>query len=164
MDDGLRIFSPEARHRPELTELLAGWKPGKTAGTGPQTPNLPATVAELDGRLVGILTGHHRFRDWNALLDFRHLAGADGSWLAELFVHPAHRRAGIGTALVRHFIDESVAAGCRLVVVRPDQTDTEAEQEVRQEFFVQLGFRALRLDPDVRFLPDWLMGRPNDLA
>ncbi|OMH32246.1 GNAT family N-acetyltransferase [Tersicoccus sp. Bi-70] len=164
MADGPHIYHPESRHIPELADLMAGWKPGKTASLGPQTPNLPVTVAELDGRLVGFLTGHHRFRDWNALVDLRHLAGTDGSWLAELFVHRERRRTGIGAALVRHFVGESIAAGCSAVVVRPDASDTVEEQEVRKAFFLELGFRPLHLDPTIRFLPDWLMGRPNDLG
>ncbi|OMH23561.1 hypothetical protein BKD30_11610 [Tersicoccus phoenicis] len=162
MADGVHLYHPELRQGPELAELLAGWKPGKTASLGPPTPNLPATVAEVDGRLVGFLTGHHRFRHWEALPDHRGLAGSHGSWLAELFVHPAHRRAGVGAALVSHFIDESVAAGASMVVVRPDASDSGVEQTARQCFFLAQGFVVLRLDPDVRFLPEWLMGRPND--
>ncbi|GGC90197.1 hypothetical protein GCM10011512_16410 [Tersicoccus solisilvae] len=62
---------------------------------------------------------------------------------------------------MRHFIGESTAAGCS-VVVRPDASDTLAEQEARKSFFLGLGFRELVLDPGIRFLPDWLMGRLND--
>ena len=54
-------------------------------------------VAELDGRVIGSA-----------------MAGYDGhrGWLYAVAVHPNHRRAGLGSRLVRHAERALAAAGC----------------------------------------------------
>lgn len=88
-----------------------------------------SVVAEVDGRVVGTL-----------------LAGTDGrrGYLQHLAVAAAHRRRGLGRALVGRALAALAAVGvdkCHLLVV--------ADQEVARAFWMSLGWEERR---DVRLL------------
>jgi len=65
------------------------------------------------------------------------MSGYDGhrGWLYAVAVHPAHRRKGVGQALVQHAVAELHKLGCNKVnlQIRPDNTAVA-------EFYKSLGF------------------------
>jgi predicted N-acetyltransferase YhbS len=77
-------------------------------------PQAFCLVAEDDGRLVGFLTA--------ALLSHPTMQGSAGE-LEELYVMPAARRQGVGTALVRRAVEELRRRGARTVRVLADIED-----------------------------------------
>jgi len=76
-----------------------------------ERPEAVVLLAEQDGRVVGYAYGALEPRDWSVLLD-QHGA------LHDLFVAPEARRAGVGRALVNTLIEELIALGARLLVLR----------------------------------------------
>lgn len=60
-------------------------------------------LAEVDGRTVGFALFLH---------DYSTFRTAPGIWLEDLFVEPAHRRHGIGTALLERVARIAVERGC----------------------------------------------------
>jgi ribosomal protein S18 acetylase RimI-like enzyme len=91
-------------------------------------------VAELDGAIVGSL-----------------MFGYDGhrGWLNYLAVNPAHRRAGVGRALVRYAERELGALGCAKVNLQVRSTNASAV-----DFYRRLGY----LDDDVVSMGKRLVG------
>lgn len=67
------------------------------------------------------------------------MAGYDGhrGWIYSLGVHPAHRRSGIGQALVRHLEAHLQAQGCPKINLQVLDTNPAALQ-----FWQQLGYEA----------------------
>jgi GNAT superfamily N-acetyltransferase len=66
-------------------------------------PSAEALVAELDGRPVGFALFHGTFSTWEC---------RPGLWLEDLYVPPAHRRLGIGRALLARVAAIAVDRGC----------------------------------------------------
>jgi GNAT superfamily N-acetyltransferase len=66
-------------------------------------PAAEALVAERDGDVVGFALFFRTFSTWLCL---------PGLWLEDLYVSPAHRRAGVGRALLAHLAAVAVARGC----------------------------------------------------
>ena len=66
-------------------------------------PYAEALVAETDGAVVGFALFFH---------DYSTFETAPGLWLEDLFVEPAHRRRGIGTALLRRVGALAAERGC----------------------------------------------------
>ncbi len=54
-------------------------------------PSAEALIAELDGKPAGLALFYRTFSTWECL---------PGLWLEDLYVPPAHRRAGVGRALL----------------------------------------------------------------
>lgn len=61
-----------------------------------------ALIAEVDGEVAGFALHHGTFSTWECTA---------GIWLEDLFVHDAHRRAGVGEALLRHLAALTVQRG-----------------------------------------------------
>jgi hypothetical protein len=70
---------------------------------GPQ-PRIHATLAEADGRSVGLALFFYTFNTFK---------GRPNLFLEDLFVDPEYRGAGIGLALMRHVAQRAVAEDCR---------------------------------------------------
>jgi GNAT superfamily N-acetyltransferase len=66
-------------------------------------PAAEAVIAELDGEPAGFALFFTSFSTFE---------GKPGIWLEDLFVRPAHRRAGIGRALLAHLAALAVERGC----------------------------------------------------
>ena len=69
---------------------------------GPQ-PAVEAVVAEHDGAVAGCALFFHNFSTWT---------GRRGIYLEDLYVTPAARGAGVGTALLRQLAGIALDRGC----------------------------------------------------
>jgi GNAT superfamily N-acetyltransferase len=69
---------------------------------GPR-PAAEAVVAEVGGEVVGFALFFTNFSTFLAL---------PGLYLEDLYVQPAHRGSGLGTALLQHLAQLAVARGC----------------------------------------------------
>lgn len=103
-------------------------------------------IAELDGETVGALLWRERVLGgvevWSVfrLLD-PSIFPADGGFaeIFQLWVHPDHRRCGVGTALKRGLETEVRTRGLRLIY-----THTEARNTGVLAFNARLGYREVR--------------------
>lgn len=66
-------------------------------------PAAEAIIAEEDGRAMGFALFFHNFSTWT---------GRRGLYLEDLYVTPAARGRGVGTALLRHLAGIAVARDC----------------------------------------------------
>jgi len=66
-------------------------------------PAAEALIAEVDGTRVGMAVFYHTFSTWT---------GRRGIWLDDLYITPAARGAGAGSALLRHLAGVAVERGC----------------------------------------------------
>ena len=70
-------------------------------------PAAEAVIAEVIGEQipepVGFALYHGTFSTWES---------RPGLWLEDLFVRPAHRRGGVGVALIRHVAQIALERGC----------------------------------------------------
>lgn len=73
-----------------------------TALFGPD-PMAEAVIAEVSGERVGFALFYTTFSTWQCL---------PGLWLEDLYVSPAHRRGGVGQALLSHVATVAVQRGC----------------------------------------------------
>lgn len=69
---------------------------------GPR-PAVEVLLAELNGETVGFALFFHTFSTF---------LGRRGLWLEDLYVRPAHRGAGLGTALLERLASIAVERGC----------------------------------------------------
>ncbi len=112
---------------------------------GPE-PCAEAVIAEVrEGagrwRPAGFALFHSTFSTWES---------RPGIWLEDLYVPPAHRRAGVGAALLAHVASITVARGCaRLEWAALDWN------ELALNFYDKIGAR--RLD-------DWVLHRLDGTA
>lgn len=101
-----------------------------------QWPAAEALIAEVDSSPAGFALFHATFSTWQC---------SSGLWLEDLYVDPAHRRAGVGRALVRHLAALALQRGCtRLEWVALDWN------EPALRFYERLG---------ASVLSDWLLHR-----
>jgi aminoglycoside 6'-N-acetyltransferase I len=115
--------SPATEHARELALILAG-KP-------PSTLPLVIFVAEArDGTFAGFLEAGLR----------SHADGCDTTrpvgYVEGWYVVESHRRAGVGTALLRAAEDWARTKGCREIA-----SDTQFENELSQQVHESLGFQ-----------------------
>lgn len=66
-------------------------------------PVAEALIADVEGRPAGFALFHGTFSTWEC---------SAGLWLEDLYVDPAHRRAGVGEALVRRLARLALERGC----------------------------------------------------
>jgi GNAT superfamily N-acetyltransferase len=71
-------------------------------GFGPR-PRFEVAIAEWEGAPAGFALWFYTYSTFQ---------GRHGLWLEDLFVRPAHRGRGIGTALLRHCAEVAAAQGC----------------------------------------------------
>lgn len=91
-------------------------------------------VAEQEGAVAGYVYAAIEPRSWQALLD-------EAGVIHDLIVDPAHRRAGVASALLTGVLDALRARGARQVVL------STAEQNVAaQQLFVRFGFRRTMIE------------------
>ena len=64
--------------------------------------------------------------------------GGRSAWLEELYVEPAHRDGGIGTALLRAAREAAVAAGARAIDLEVDRDHARAARLYERHGFVPL--------------------------
>lgn len=69
-----------------------------------QKPCAEALIAEIDGAAVGLALFHGTFSTWEC---------RPGIWLEDLYIRPAHRRSGVGWALLAQVAALTVNRGCR---------------------------------------------------
>ena len=69
-------------------------------------PPFECLLAERDGVAVGFALFVHNYSTWR---------GRAGIWIEDLFVPPAHRRRGVGGALLRRVCALAVERGCARV-------------------------------------------------
>jgi GNAT superfamily N-acetyltransferase len=70
---------------------------------GATPPHAEAVVASVDGEAAGFALFFGTFSTWLCL---------PGLWLEDLYVRPAHRRRGVGRALLAHVASVAMARGC----------------------------------------------------
>jgi len=68
-----------------------------------ERPAAEALIAEVEGEPVGFALFFHNFSTWT---------GRRGIYLEDLYVTPAARGAGVGTALLRHLAGLALDRGC----------------------------------------------------
>ena len=100
-----------------------------------------AVVAELQGQLVGFAVFHGSFSTWEC---------RPGLWLEDLYVPPAHRRAGVGGALLAHVAAIAVERGCARLEWAALDWNTPA-----LDFYAKL---------DAKRLDEWVMHRLDGQA
>jgi GNAT superfamily N-acetyltransferase len=106
-----------------------------------ERPAAETAIAEVDGAAVGYALFFPTFSTF---------LGRPGIWLEDLFVLPAHRRGGIGRALLLHVAQLAVARGCgRLEWSALDWN------EPALAFYRELG---------ARVLPEWHLHRLDGTA
>ena len=66
-------------------------------------PSAEALIAEHDAAIAGFALFYTSFSTWECL---------PGIWLEDLFVRPAHRRAGVGALLLAELARLTIARGC----------------------------------------------------
>ena len=99
----------------------------------PSTPGEPGTLEDLEG--------HTR------------VAGADCE-LVRLYVHPASRRQGVGTALFETIVAESIRRRCTAMEIWSDRLLTDAHRMYERYGAVKLG---QRICPPPDETPEWGM-------
>ncbi len=66
-------------------------------------PVAEAVIAEVEDEIAGFALFFRNFSTWLC---------QTGLWLEDLYVSPAHRRAGVGRALLAHLAQLAVSRGC----------------------------------------------------
>jgi len=110
----------------------------------PATPELPAAealIADLDGSPAGFALFHGTFSTWEC---------RPGIWLEDLYVPPAHRRSGVGGALLARVAGIAVERGCARLEWAALDWNAPA-----LEFYARL---------DARRLDEWVMHRLDGAA
>jgi ribosomal protein S18 acetylase RimI-like enzyme len=115
---------------------------------------LPSTEAELQRAVAGALSASDRAiwlvatDDQGAPCGFAYLPflwslehGGRVAWLEEMYVLPAQRGRGVGTALLRAAFTEAVASGCKAVDLEVDDTHARAARLYEREGFLPLSRR-----------------------
>jgi GNAT superfamily N-acetyltransferase len=100
--------------------------------------SFPTLVALVGGDVVGVLEG-----TFDATYDERFAASASArplAWVYFIGVAPAHRRAGVGLALLRSFAGAAAGEGCTFLALLPDEQDDVVG---RRAFFARCGLHPL---------------------
>lgn len=107
----------------------------------PGPPAAEALIAELDGSPVGFALLHGTFSTWEC---------RPGIWLEDLYVPPAHRRSGIGGALLARVAEIALERRCARLEWAALDWNAPA-----LEFYARL---------DARKLDEWVMHRLDGAA
>jgi ribosomal protein S18 acetylase RimI-like enzyme len=91
-------------------------------------------VAIVDGRVAGYAFGRHEPRNWELLMD-------ESGVLHDVYVDETVRGKGVGTALVRAFVERMRQDGAQRIVLH-----TAAQNAAGQALFKKLGFRVTMLE------------------
>jgi GNAT superfamily N-acetyltransferase len=106
-----------------------------------KSPVAEALIAEVDGEPAGFALFHGTFSTWEC---------SAGLWLEDLYVDPAHRRGGVGGALLQHLAALAVERGCTRLEWAALDWNVPALR-----FYEQLGATVLK---------EWLMHRLDGAA
>lgn len=98
----LRLVRELAEFEREPDAVVATEELLSTALFGP-SPAAESVIAENDGEAVGFALFFHNFSTWT---------GRPGLYLEDLYVTPAARGLGVGTALLRHLARVALERGC----------------------------------------------------
>ncbi len=101
------------------------WSESSVSGTL-ASPLAAAFVAECDGECIGYLLSS--------------MLAPEGE-LLRIGVHPAHRRRGIGGALMRRFLNEAEGRGCKEIFLEVRADNAAAIALYRQSGFQDNGIR-----------------------
>lgn len=99
----LRFVKELAEFEREADKVVATEALLHEAMFGNDRPAAEAVIAEIHGKPVGMALFFHNFSTWT---------GWRGLYLEDLYVTPAARGAGVGTALLRHLAGIAVERGC----------------------------------------------------
>lgn len=159
----MKIRQARAADTSAIRNLIADWTlGGSISARSGQRPDRRESVlvAELDGRVVGLLMGHHHFAGWTVSTEFQGMpSGSVGSLITQLYVHHHHRRQGVAKELVCSFIHEARSLDRPVVIVQPDESDGHSPHQARVSFFLSLGFHWLTPGSGPRPEQHWLMAR-----
>ena len=101
------------------------WSESSVSGTL-ASPFAAAFVAECGGECIGYLLSS--------------MLAPEGE-LLRIGVHPAHRRRGVGRALMRRFLNEAAKRGCTEIFLEVRASNTGAQGLYLQYGFEQVGTR-----------------------
>lgn len=99
-----------------------------------KNPESLVLVALVDDRVAGYAFGRHEPRNWELLMD-------ESGVLHDVYVDETIRAKGVGTALVRAFVDRMRKDGAQRIVLH-----TAAQNAAGQALFKKLGFRVTMLE------------------
>ena len=99
----LRFVHELAEYEREADKVVATEALLHEAMFGDDRPAAEAVIAEVDGAPAGMALFFHNFSTWT---------GWRGLYLEDLYVTPAARGAGVGTALLRHLAGIALDRGC----------------------------------------------------
>ena len=119
-------FKVIARHDLDADLLQARLHAFNVQATGYDDGQDLAFVVEDGGEMIAGVAGY----TWGGI-----------SEIHELWVHEAHRGAGLGSALMRSAIDEATARGCRLMFLSSHSFQAPA-------FYARLGFETVAVIED----------------
>jgi ribosomal protein S18 acetylase RimI-like enzyme len=97
-------------------------------------PESVVLVALVEDRVVGYAFGRHEPRNWELLMD-------ESGVLHDVYVDETSRAQGVGTALVRAFVERMRKAGAQRIVLH-----TAMQNVAGQALFKKLGFRVTMLE------------------
>jgi GNAT superfamily N-acetyltransferase len=147
------VFEMDGALLPQLRDML------RRAGYTSLAEQLPERAQEpwhwyvaCTDDLVGYVEGRFDFEPEDQHSQADH--PAPWAFVKDIVVDPAVRQCGVGSALMKRFVEDAAKAGCTYVALRVNLMDGPGLQ-IRTEFFYGRGFAALEtLLPGRNDLPD----------
>lgn len=119
------------------------------------------TVAVENDRVMGFCNGHHRSDAWeNCLVTPAPPDTWTCSYIATLVVDKDARGRGIGSTLLRHFMDCGAAAGSSWLVLHPTEDKRGGPTPELARFYERAGLFLIVPEDEHRRHRPWLMGAP----
>lgn len=160
----IEIRPADDRDRHGIAELIRAWRPETSEwyATGIGNTSVGSYVATVDGKVVGWIDGHHDSDAWgHARAHAEHPVSWKCSYVIDMFVAPASRRAGVGRGLLEAFAEEGSRLGNTLVLLTPRESE---DMQDAGAFFRSCGFEPVESAAEYEGRGPWLMGRSLDPA